>query len=148
VAQLGRLVQGLRESGERYEGLFKQYDETTRSSLQKDHFDTVYYDVIQGVDIRELLKPVLDEVEIVLQSFSLVSAELSDIRCVDLYEGSIRFQLFLQYFLLKESFSDEELWSVLFDVYNQVMEIRESFVEYSPEELAELQEKIKYLRNN
>jgi hypothetical protein len=148
VAQLGKLVRGVRESGNRYETVFRKFDDFSRPALQRDHFDTVYYDTIQGVEIRELLKQVIDEVEVVLQSFSLVSAELSGIPLVDFYEGSIRLQLFLQYFMMNDEFTDEELWSVLFDVYNQVAEMDEEGMEPTPEELAKLEERIKKFKTN
>jgi len=148
VAQLVALVQRVREAGNRYRTAFQEYDAITRGGLTRDHFDTVYYDAIQNIELRVLLKKVIDEVEMVLQSFSLVSGDLSGTRCVDLYEGSIRFQLFLQYFLAHGKFQREELWSLLFDVFNQVGEMVEFSVEPTSEELRDLHEKIQKYKTN
>ena len=95
-----------------------------------------------------MLKKVIDEVETVLQSFSLVSGDLSGIQCVSLYESSIRFQLFLQYFMTKQNFSQEELWSILFDVYNQVSEMEGLSVEPTAEDLHDLHAKIQKYKTN
>jgi hypothetical protein len=148
VAQLIGLVRRVREAGGRYRTAFQEYDSIIRSGLTRDHFDTVYYDAIQNIELRVLLKKVIDEVETLLQSFSLVSGDLSGTRCVDLYEGSIRFQLFLQYFLAHGKFDREELWSLLFDVFNQAGEMVEFSVEPSPEELRDLHEKIQKYKTN
>jgi hypothetical protein len=148
VAQLVSLVQKLQADGKNYQALFKQYDSTARGALTKDQFDTVYYDAIQNIDLRVLLKKIIEEVETVLQSFSLVSGDLSGIQCVNLYESSIRFQLFLQYFLSKRKFSEEELWSILFDVFNQFSEIETLSVEPTAEELRDLHEKIQKYKTN
>jgi len=148
VAQLGVLVGSLRDSAKLYQNAFRRYDDFARPHLQKDHFDTVYYDTIQGVEIRDLLKQVIDEVDVVLKSLTLVSAELSGVPCVDLYEGSIRLQLFLRYFMMKEEFSDEELWSVLFDIFNQATEMEVEGEELTAEELEKLQERIKKYKTN
>ena len=148
VAHLVGLVQKLQESGKKYQDLFKKYDTTTRSGLTKDQFDTIYYDAIQNIELRVLLKKVIDEVEIVLQSFSLVSGDLSGIQCVNLYESSIRFQLFLQYFMTKPKFTQEELWSILFDVYNQFSEMDGLLVEPTAEELHDLHAKIQKYKTN
>jgi len=148
VAQLVGLVRRVREGGGRYRTAFQEYDSITRAGLTKDHFDTVYYDAIQNIELRVLLKKVIDEVETLLRSFSLVSGDLSGTRCVDLYEGSIRFQLFLQYFLAHGKFDREELWSILFDVFNQAGEMVEFSVEPSPEELQDLHEKIQKYKTN
>ncbi|HUO57601.1 MAG TPA: hypothetical protein VMV05_05435 [bacterium] len=148
VAHLVGLVQKLQQSGGKYQVLFKRYDATTRGGLTRDQFDTVYYDAIQNIELRVLLKKIIDEVEAVLQSFSLVSGDLSGVQCVTLYETSIRFQLFLQYFLSKKSFSSEELWSILFDVYNQFSEMQGLSVEPTAEELRDLHEKIQKYKTN
>jgi hypothetical protein len=148
VAHLVGLVQTLQESGRAYQVAFQKYDSLTREGLTRDEFDTIYYDAIQNIELRGLLKKIVDEVEIVLQSFSLVSGDLSGIRCLDLYESSIRFQLFLQYFMTKEKFTQEELWSILFDVYNQVSEMETMSVEPTAEELRELHEKIQKYKTN
>ncbi len=148
VTKLVGLVQGVQESGREYRKAFRKYDAITRESLSKDHFDTIYYDAIQNVDLRVLLKRILEEVEVVLQSFSLVSGELSGVRCIDLYESSIRFQLFLQYFLSKRKFTTEELWSILFDVFNQMEEMENLSTGPTEEELRELHEKIQKYKTN
>jgi hypothetical protein len=67
---------------------------------------------------------------------------------VDLYETSIRFQLFLQYFMAKHKFTNEELWSILFDVYSQVSELESVTIEPTEEELKDLHQKIQKFRNN
>jgi hypothetical protein len=148
VAQLVGLVQALQDSGKLYQEAFKKYDGVTRSALTRDEFDTVYYDAIQNIELRILLKKIIDEVEIVLQSFSLVSQDLTGIQCVDLYETSIRFQLFLQYFMSKHKFSSEELWSILFDVYSQVSELEGFSVEPTADQLNDMQQKIQKYKTN
>jgi hypothetical protein len=148
VARLVELVQELRESGREYRQVFHKFDSVAREGLTQDHFDTIYYDAIQNVDIRVLLKRVIEEVEIVLQSFSMVSGELSGTRCIDLYENSIRFQLFLQYFLNKRKFTPEELWSILFDASDQMGDMENLSVEPTEEELRELHEKIQRYKSN
>ena len=148
VAQLVGLVQAIQESGKDYRLAFQKYDARTREGLTKDHFDTIYYDAIQNVDLRGLLKRIIQEVEAVLQSFSLVIGDLSGVGCVDLYEKSIRFHLFLQYFLSKPRFSREELWSILFDVFNQLGEMEGLSVEPTAEELRDLHEKIQKYKTN
>jgi hypothetical protein len=148
VAHLVGLVHNLQNAGKLYQETFKKFDTTIREGLNRDKFDTVYYDAIQNVELRSLLKKIIDEVEVVLQSFSLVSQDLSGIECVDLYETSIRFQLFLQYFMAKHKFSEEELWSILFDVYSQVSELGSATSEPTEEELRDLHQKIRKFRNN
>jgi hypothetical protein len=148
VAHLVGLVHGLQKAGKLYQEAFRKFDATIRDGLTRDEFDTVYYDAIQNIELRSLLKKIIDEVEVVLQTFSLVSQDLSGIECVDLYETSIRFQLFLQYFMAKHKFSSEELWSILFDVYSQVSELESVTVEPTEEELKDLHQKIQKFRNN
>jgi len=148
VAHLVGLVEAVQEKGRRFLEAFKRYDAVSRPELTRDRFDTVYFDAIQGVDIRGLLKPVFDEVEVILQSFSLVTQDLSGVPCADLYEGCVRFQLFLQYLLTKEDFPKEELWSLLFDINSQVSEMQEVRVEPTEEELKSLQERIQKYKTN
>ena len=148
VAQLIGLVHGLQKAGKLYQEAFKKFDETFRDGLTRHEFDTVYYDAIQNIELRSLLKKIIDEVEVVLQTFSLVSQDLTGIECVDLYETSIRFQLFLQYFMAKHKFSSEELWSILFDVYSQVSELESVTIEPTEAELKDLHQKIQKFRNN
>ena len=141
VAQLVGLVQTLQDAAREYREEFKKYDALTRPELAQDEFDTIYYDAIQNMDLRGLLKKIIEEVELVLQSFSLVSGDLSGIQCIGLYESSIRFHLFLQYFMAKEKFSLEEMWSILFDIYNQLGEMESLSIEPTEEELRDLHEK-------
>lgn len=148
VARLVGLVHALQESGWDYRKAFREYDDRFRGGLTRDRFDTYYYDAIQNVDLKGLLKKVIEEVEVVLQSFSLVSGDLSGIQCVELYESSIRYQLFLQYFLAKTKFTREELWSILFDVFNQLGEMENLSVEPTEEELRELHEKLQKYKAN
>ncbi|HEY5038831.1 MAG TPA: hypothetical protein VIJ93_07155 [bacterium] len=148
VAHLVGLVQAMKEGGRQFEEIFKKYDSAVRPQLTKDRFDTVYYDAIQGMDIREMLKKIIDEVEVILQSFSLVATDLSGVQCMDLYESSIRYHLFLQYLLAKKSFSKEELWSVLFDVYNEISQMQMVDLEPTEEELVDLEAKIKKYKTN
>src|SRR6202789_4427372 len=148
VAQLIGLVHSLQKAGKLYQEAFKKFDGTIREKLTEDEFDTVYYDAIQNIELRSLLKKIIDEVEVVLQTFSLVSQDLVGIECVNLYETSIRFQLFLQYFMAKHKFSNEELWSILFDVYSQVSELESVSVEPTEAELKDLHQKIQKFRNN
>ena len=148
VAPLVGLVHAVQESGREYRELFQKYDSFTRGVLTQDQFDTVYYDAIQNIELRVLLKKIIEDVELVLQSFSLVSGDLSGIQCIDLYESSIRFHLFLQYFMGKKGFSQEELWSILFDVYNQVGEMENMSIEPTEEELRDLHEKIQKFKTN
>jgi hypothetical protein len=148
VAQLIGLVHGLQKAGKLYQEAFKKFDTTIRDGLTCYEFDMVYYDAIQNIEFRSLLKKIIDEVEVVLQTFSLVSQDLTGIECVDLYETSIRFQLFLQYFIAKHKFSSEELWSILFDVYSQVLELEGMTIEPTEAELKDLHQKIQKFRNN
>jgi hypothetical protein len=148
VAHLVGLVHEVQKGGREYREAFQKYDTMTRAALTQDEFDTVYYDAIQNIELRVLLKKVIEEVELVLQSFSLVSGDLSGVQCIDLYESSIRFQLFLQYFMSKKSFTQEELWSILFDVFNQVGEMEGLSIEPTAEELRDLHEKIQKFKTN
>jgi hypothetical protein len=141
-------VHDLQRAAYLYQEVFKKFDTATRDLLTQDEFDTVYYDAIQNVELRALLKKIIDEVGVILQSFTLVSQELNGVEGLDLYESSIRFQLFLQYFMAKHKFSTEELWSILFDVYNQVTELAAVSVDPTEDELKDLQQKIQKFRNN
>lgn len=148
VAELVKRVEAVRESGREYRKAFQEYDALTRSGLTHDHFDTVYYDAIQNVDLRSLLKKIIDEVEALLRSFALASEELSGVECVELYEGCIRFHLFLRYLLTQPKFSREEMWSLLFDVFNQLGEMESPWGEATEEDLRELHEDIRKYKNN
>jgi len=142
VAHLAFLVKALRESSSRFQAVFTRYDDAARSGLTRDQFDTDYYDAIQSLDIRELLKKIINEVEAVLKAFSLVTSDLKGIPCLELYEHSIRFQLFLRYFLAQKRFTPEEMWSVLFDAFMQLSEILSAEEEPTEKELTELEEQI------
>ena len=148
VAQLVKRVEALRESGREYRKAFREYDHAVRPGLTHDHFDTVYYDAIQNVDLRSLLKKIIDEVEALLRSFALSSGELSGVECVELYEGCIRFHLFLRYLLTQPKFSQEEMWSLLFDVFNQLGEMESPSEEATEEDLRDLHEDIQKYKTN
>ena len=148
VAQLVRLVEALRQGGQEYRKAFREYDNSTRPGLTHDHFDTVYYDAIQNIDLRSLLKKIIDEVEALLRSFALTSSELSSVECVELYEGCIRFHLFLRYLLTQPKFDPEEMWSLLFDVFNQLGEMENASNEPTEDELRGLHEDIRKFKNN
>jgi hypothetical protein len=148
VAQLAVLVRALQESGARYQAVFERYDAAVRVQLTHDHFDTVYFDAIQGIDIRALLKSIFDELEAVLKAFSLVASDLNGVSCLELFEHSIRFQLFLRFFLAQERFTPEEIWSVLFDVSNQFSEMTRKNEGLSEKELEDLEEKIRKYKIN
>jgi hypothetical protein len=148
IARLVALVEDLREKGRNFQAIFGRYDESARSELTHDHFDTVYFDAIQDIDIRVLLKNVFDEVGAVLKAFSLAASELRGVSCLDLYEHSIRFQLFLRYFLTRRRFAPEEIWSVLFDASSQFSEILKKEEEPTESELADLENSIERFKKN
>jgi hypothetical protein len=148
IAQLAALVRALQESGARYKAVFERYDAAARPQLTHDHFDTIYFDAIQGIDIRGLLKSIFDELEEVLKAFSLVASDLNGVSCLELFEHSIRFQLFLRYFLAQERFTPEEIWSVLFDVSNQFSEMSKKDEGLSEKELEDLEDKIRKFKKN
>ncbi len=118
LASLVERLQALREAKLEYLVAFRRYDEGARPELKRASFDTLYYDVIQGLDLQEFLKEILKEVAPLLEAMSLTSAELKGAHCVALFEQCIRFHLFLKYFFMKKEFSPEELWSLLFDLFN------------------------------
>lgn len=86
--------------------------------------------------------------EVILRAFPLVSADLAGISFTVLYETSVRFQLYLRYFLNLEKFSKEELWSVLFDFFNQLEVLQSPTPEPTEEELNDLGNKIKRFKAN
>jgi hypothetical protein len=148
VAHFVGLVHALQRAAHLYQEVFKKFNTVTQDRLTEDEFDTAYYDAIQNVELQSLLKKIIDEVQVILQSFSLVTQDLNGVEGIELYESSIRFQLFLQYFMAKHKFSTEELWSILFDVYNQVTELAAVSVEPTESELKDLEQKIQKFRNN
>jgi hypothetical protein len=148
VARLVGLVEALRESGRKYQEVFGRYDESTRGGLTRDHFDTVYFDAIQGIDIRELLKNIFDEAGPVLKALALAAAGLNGVSCQGLYEHGIRFQLFLRYFLAPKRFTPEEIWSILFDLSNQISEILKKEEGPTETELEDLEDKVRKYKKN
>lgn len=56
LARLDGLVSEIKEGGKSFQETFRKYDALIRPELTHDHFDTVYYDAIQALDIRVLLK--------------------------------------------------------------------------------------------
>ncbi len=148
VAELVGLVEAVQDSGRKFQDVFRRFDELSRPGLVREDFDTVYYDAIQGIDIRDMLKTIFDEVEVVLKTFSLVSTDLLGVQCLNLFENSIRFQLFLRYFICQENLSREELWSVLFDIFSQMSDMLEMSVEPTEDELADLEAKIEKYKTN
>jgi hypothetical protein len=148
VAQLGALVADLKTQAQKYEGAFQKYNEAIHPRLKKDTFDTYYYDAILGLDLRETLKSIIGEVEVLLQSMTLVSGELTGLQCIEIYENCIRYQLFLHYLLLTKKLSVEELWSVLFDVYNLLKEVENPAGETTSEDLSDLHARVKNYKAN
>jgi len=148
VAQLAALIADLRAQAKKYEEAFEKYNGAIQPRLKKDSFDTYYYDAILGLDLRETLKSIIGEVEVLLQSMTLVSGELSGLQCVEIYESCIRYQLFLHYLLLTKKLSVEELWSVLFDVYNLLKEVENPAPETTPEDLQDLHARVKNYKAN
>jgi hypothetical protein len=111
-------MQSLRDAGSLYSEVFLRYSEEEKSLLMSDRFDTTYYDAIQGLDIQEFLKEILDEAGPVLDAMALTSAEFQRARMMDLFEQCVRYQMYLKYFLESEARGHEENWSLLFDLYN------------------------------
>ena len=122
MAHWAFLIQNLKTQAGAYGGAFQKYNEAVQPRLKRDTFDTHYYDAILGLDIREMLKGLLGEVEVLLQSMTLASQELAGVDGLGLYEACVRFQLFLQYLFIQEKFNLEEMWSVLFDLSNLLNE--------------------------
>lgn len=116
LARLAETVQELRQGGEALEAAFGRLTAALSPGFTRDRFDTAYFDLIQNADFRGFLRDLLQEVDLLLESFSLVSAELSGMRCVEAYEDCLRVQLYLRYLLNLEERGLEEVWSVLFDL--------------------------------
>ncbi len=148
MAHWGFLIQDLRTQAKAYGEAFEKYNEAVQPRLKRDTFDTYYYDAIVGLDVREVLKSLLGEVEVVLQSMALASEELKGVDGLALYEISVRYQLFLQYLLIQPKFNLEEFWSVLFDLYNLLNETARPDEEASTETLEELHYRLKNFKSN
>jgi hypothetical protein len=148
VAHWAFLIQDLKAQAKAYGEAFQKYNAAVEPRLQKDSFDTHYYDAILGLDVRETLKGILGEVEVVLQSMALTSPELSGVDGLALYEIGVRFQLFLQYLQIQAKFNVEELWSVLFDLYNLLQEVEHPSEEPAPEDLEQLHERVRKYKSN
>ncbi|HET9868929.1 MAG TPA: hypothetical protein VFR02_00315 [bacterium] len=148
MAHWGFLVGDLRSQAKAYGEAFQRYSEAAQPGMTRDHFDTHYYDAILGLDIRGLLKGLLGEVEVLLQAMALASGELKGLDGLGVYEDCVRFQLFLQYLLLRDKFNQEEMWSVLFDLYNLLEGLGKPSVEPSPEDLQDLQGRVRNFKAN
>ncbi len=151
ISHLARMVEGLHglEKGSaNIQKAFQRYQAATQDGLRKDRFDTTYYDAIQGFDVKGALRPVLQDVEILLKSFSLVSAELSGVKCLELYEECVRFHLYLQYLMKKSPLSPEECWSILFDLSGLFKGEGGRDVEDLKEELEDFKLELEEIRKN
>ncbi len=142
------LTQDLKTQAKVYGEAFQKYNAAVEPRLQKDSFDTYYYDAIVGLDVRETLKGILGEVEVLLQSMALTSPELSGVDGLAIYETCVRFQLFLQYLQIQAKFNVEEMWSVLFDLYNLLNEVENPAEGPSSAELGELHERVRNYKKN
>ena len=85
--------------------------------------------------------------EVLLKSFSLVSADLSGVKCLELYEDCVRFHLYVQYLSRRATLSPEECWSILFDLNNLFVEEGTDEGDLK-EELEEFQVEIEEIRKN
>ncbi|MGH7739673.1 MAG: hypothetical protein ACREL1_05950 [bacterium] len=148
MAHWGFLIQDLKKQAGVYAEAFQKYNAAVEPRLKRDTFDTYYYDAILGLDIREMLKGLLGEVEVVLQAMALASEELKGLDGLGVYEDCVRFQLFLQYLLLQNKFNQEEMWSVLFDLFNLLDEMGSSSVEPSASDLEDLHGRVKNFKVN
>jgi len=116
LARTVEAVEGLKKGHAAYRAAFTTYHAEVQGALVKARFDTLYYDAIQNFDVKGALKTVLQDVDLLLRSFTLVSAEMAGVKCLDLYEDCVRFHLYCHYLLLKTPLSMEECWSILFDL--------------------------------
>jgi hypothetical protein len=151
VIQLSGVVQAmeaLKAGASDLDAAFRAYHNDVQSSLQQDGFDTLYYDAIQNFDVKDALKGLLKDVDLLLKSFSLVSAQLSGVKCVELYEDCVRFHLYLQYMMLKTPLPLEECWSILFDLNNLFSGKVEGEDGDAEEDLKEFREEIEEIRRN
>jgi hypothetical protein len=146
LAELVEHLQQLRDAGFEYAVAFRHFDEADRPNLKSDEFDTRYFDVIQGLDLKEYLKGVLAEVAPVLKAMTLASAELKGVPLTDLFEQCIRYHLFIRYFLMSEKGTPEELWSLLFDLYNLLSGDDTGSVEVLLEDLDEMKMDLERLK--
>jgi hypothetical protein len=116
LAQMVEAVESLKTGHAAYRKAFAVYHAEVQGGLVHARFDTLYYDAIQNFDVKGALKSVLQDVDLLLRSFSLVSAEMAGVRCLELYEDCVRFHLYGHYLLMRQPASLEECWSVLFDL--------------------------------
>lgn len=137
LAELVDHLQRLRDAAAEYSAAFKRFDAMDRPNLRSDKFDTTYFDVIQGLDVREFLKSLLDEAAPVLRAMSMTSAEIRGARLTDLFEQCVRYHLYVRYFLVSEKRGPEEVWSLLFDL-DQLFSGEEGSVEILLEDLDEM----------
>lgn len=147
VERLARMVgalEGLRLGHAAFRKAFGEYHAETAGQLSRDHFDTLYYDAIQNFDVKSALKDILKDVDLLLKSFSLVSADLAGVRCLELYEDCVRFHLYTHYLLMKTPVAREECWSVLFDLNNLFGAEDEADPEGDLEDLQEALEEVRH----
>jgi hypothetical protein len=116
LAHTVETVEALKKGHAVYRAAFSAYHAEVQASLVNARFDTLYYDAIQNFDVKGALKTVLQDVDLLLRSFSLVSAEMAGVKCLELYEDCVRYHLYCHYLLLKTPLSSEECWSILFDL--------------------------------
>jgi hypothetical protein len=116
LAQMVEVVEALKKGHAAYRNAFQAYHAEVQGGLVHARFDTTYYDAIQNFDVKSVLKNVLQDVDLLLKSFALVSADLAGVKCLDLYEDCVRFQLYGHYLTLKTPMTLEECWSILFDL--------------------------------
>ena len=143
-----RVMDVLKAGASDLDGAFRAYHADIQGSLQKDGFDTLYYDAIQNFDVKDALKGLLKDVDLLLKSFTLVSAQLSGVKCLELYEDCVKYHLYLQYLMLKTPLPLEECWSILFDMNNLFSGKGEGEDGDSEEDLKEFREEIEEIRRN
>jgi len=116
LAQMVEAVTALKEGHAAYRKAFAAYHDEVQGRLVRARFDTLYYDAIQNFDVKSALKDILKDVDLLLRSFSLVSAEMAGVKCLELYEDCVRFHLYAHYLEMRKPSALEECWSVLFDL--------------------------------
>jgi hypothetical protein len=147
LARVSAALDALRAGMVRLRTVFRAYHADFGVHLRHDKFDTTYYDAIQNFDVKGALRTLLKDVDVLLKSFSLVSADLSGVKCLDLYEDCIRFHLYVQYLSRRATLPPEECWSILFDLNNLFTEEGAEEGDLK-EELEEFQEEIEEIRKN
>ncbi|HVM31992.1 MAG TPA: hypothetical protein VMU88_02595, partial [bacterium] len=86
MAHWAFLIQNLKAQATAYDEAFQRYNAAAQPRLKRDTFDTHYYDAILGLDVREMLKGLLGEVEVLLQSMTLASQDLAGVDGLGIYE--------------------------------------------------------------